>query len=288
MTGARFDLTADRRLRPANARVVAADWPGDAPQELRRVLPEVMTVRVPLSDLRAAPEGARDRQLIFGEEFEVLERRDGWAFGRAARDGYVGYMASDDLGAARPTTHLVTARTSHIYPAPDIKSEERAALSHGARLSVVSVRAGFVELADGGFVPHQHVAGISIGDDPVAEAECYLGAPYLWGGNSMFGIDCSGLVQAAFLACGQACPGDADLQQAALGHVIGDNMAPRRGDLMFWRGHVALVVDGERLIHANAHAMAVAHEPIAAAIARIEAQGEGPVLARKRVPGLGS
>ncbi len=118
--------------------------------------------------------------------------------------------------------------------------------------------------------------------DPVAVAEMFLGTPYLWGGNSRDGIDCSGLVQAALLACGRDCPGDSD-QQAGIGTELAEGDALRRGDLVFWKGHVAMVVDGDRLIHANGHSMSVAHEGIAACIERIAAAGGGPVTARRRV-----
>jgi cell wall-associated NlpC family hydrolase len=132
-------------------------------------------------------------------------------------------------------------------------------------------------------VPKPHLRPISHPfRDPVTVAQLFFGTPYLWGGNSAFGIDCSGLVQAALLACGIACPGDSDLQ-AALGNTVPDDAPMLRGDLIFWKGHVAMVVDDQTLIHANAHHMAVAYEPIDAAIARIKAQGGGTVTGRRRL-----
>jgi len=165
-------------------------------------------------------------------------------------------------------------------------------LSFGARLRVARTEGAWAKLAiqtqpdtawfREAWVPAAHLAPVdTLEPDPVAVAEKFLGTPYVWGGNTAFGIDCSGLVQAALLACGIECPGDADLQMALGEEATG---APRRGDLMFWKGHVALVVDADTLIHANAGHMAVACEGIEAATARIAAQGDGPVTAHRRLP----
>ena len=165
-------------------------------------------------------------------------------------------------------------------------------LSFGTRLVVLSEKDGWARIAwDGGqvtrdlYVPSQHLAPIDhIEPDPAAVADRLIGSPYLWGGNSSFGIDCSGLVQAALLACGTRCPSDSDLQEAAFPDATGTY---QRGDLLFWKDHVAMVTDATTMIHANAHHMAVAYEPIAAAITRIQAQGDGPVTSHKR-PILGA
>jgi len=122
-----------------------------------------------------------------------------------------------------------------------------------------------------------------VADDPVTIATVLLGTPYLWGGNSAFGIDCSGLVQAACMVCGIACPGDSDMQAAGLGQLVTDGSPPRRGDLLFWKGHVAWVSGPDTILHANAHHMAVAYEGLVAAVARIAAQGGGPVTAHRRL-----
>lgn len=270
----------DRRLTPANARVALAGYATDGQ---RIVEPETARVIRPVSNLRAAPDDKRDRQLLLGQNFDVLERVDGWAFGRAQRDGYVGYIREADLGAPQAPTHVVSVRATHLYPGADFKTEAVDSLSFGSRLTIIDERKKFMETAEGLFVPKAHLRPVERPfRDPVTVAQVFFGTPYLWGGNSAFGIDCSGLVQAAFLACGLECPGDSDLQMS-LGCAVTDY---RRGDLLFWKGHVALCVDEEVMIHANAHHMAVAYEPIERAIARIEAQGDGPVTGHRRLSEL--
>lgn len=273
----------DRRLTPANARVALRSHATDCQIE---VTPERATVCVPVTDLRTGPEGRRERQLLWGDGFDVLERRQGWAFGIAQRGGYVGYVLESNLGTALTPTHLVSVRATHLYPRDDLKSEAVLSLSFGSRIRVVDERAKFMEVAigevDGGlFVPKPHIRPIERPfSDPVTVTQLFFGTPYLWGGNSAFGIDCSGLVQAGLLACGIECPSDSDMQMALGSEAVGPY---QRGDLLFWKGHVALCVDEAVMIHANAHHMAVAYEPIERAVSRIIAQGGGPVTAHRRL-----
>lgn len=272
----------DRRTTPANDRVVAAHL-GEVPAGLKPVPGVARQVARPVVDLRRAPDGPRERQLLLGDTLAVYEDRDGWSFVQSDKDGYVGYVASDTLVPARAATHRVVAPATHVYAAAHIRAPERMALSFGSRITALSETGCFVETSDG-FVPRVHLAPVgTVLGDPVAVAALFLATPYLWGGNSRFGIDCSGLVQAALLACGLPCPGDSDQQQAALGLALAPGTPPRRGDLLFWTGHVAFVSDPGTLIHANAFHMAVSLEPLADAIARIAAQGGGPVLAHKRI-----
>ncbi len=272
----------DRRLLAANARVAAADL-ADPPPGRERVTGTPRRVLRPVVDLLDAPEGRRERQLLLGDAVTVYEDRGGWSFLRSAKDGYVGYVPSAALGAPAAPSHRVNAPATHVYAAPDIKSPDRMALSHGSRITAIAETGDFVETVFG-FVPAVHLAPVDqVDGDPVAVAALYLGTPYLWGGNSRFGIDCSGLVQAALLACGISCPGDSDLQQAVLGRPMPQGAAPRRGDLLFWPGHVALVADAGRLLHANAFHMAVSYEPLDEALARIAAQGGGAVSAHRRL-----
>jgi hypothetical protein len=232
-----------------------------------------------VTDLCAAPGGPRDRQLLRGATVTVFEDHAGWSFVQAA-DGYVGYLPTGCLGPPVAHSHFVASPATHAYAAEDFKSPAVMALPLGARVRVLDERRKFFE-TDAGFVPKRHLRPLDRPfQDPATVAQMHFGVPYLWGGNSTRGIDCSGLVSASLTLCNTACPGDSDLQQA-----LGDDFTdqPRRGDLLFWKGHVAMMVEAETLIHANAHHMAVAYEPLAQAILRIEAQGDGPVIAHRRV-----
>ena len=269
----------DRRSTPATDRVALNRLRGviDRPAYTEGT---AASVTVPLADLCATPGGARDRQMNFGAAVTVIDEAEGWSFVEAAADGYCGWLPPDTLGEARAVTHRVAAPATHVYRHPDIKRGEIASLSIGAGLTVEAIEGGFARLATGGFVPAVHVSDAP-STDPAAVAETLIGTPYLWGGNSRWGIDCSGLVQAALLACAIPCPGDSDQQWHAVGTEVPlDTLA--RGDLLFWRGHVAMALSPEVLIHANGHAMAVSREGVAETLARIEAAGEGPFLGVRR------
>lgn len=273
----------DRRLTPANGRVAAAHLRGRVTAE-RFVKGEARRVCVPVADLLHAPHGRRERQVLLGDPLTVFERREGWAFVQSGKDGYVGYLRAGQFDDRSPPTHRVTAGATHVYPEPDFKRIERARLPFAAQVCVLG-DAGprFLETEDG-FVPRAHLAPLDWHfSDPVAVAALFLGTPYLWGGNSRDGIDCSGLVQAACLACGMACPADSDQQEVMLGQPLLANATLQPGDLLFWKGHVAMVVAENRIVHANAHHMAVAMEPLGVAVARIAAQGDGALRARRRL-----
>ena len=270
----------DKRLYKATARVAHQSLAGQTNLPLTEG--EVTTLAVPLADLLASPGGARERQLSLGEAFWVIDHDQGHAFGFAEKDGYCGWLAEGALGPELEATHWVSTPGTHLYAGPKVQAREVMALSLGARLRVMGQVGDWAETPLG-FVPAVHLAQIGqVLRDPVAVAEGFLGTPYLWGGNSRAGIDCSGLAQAAHLACGIGMPGDSDLQEA-VGAELPEVAELRRGDLLFWRGHVALVVDAARLIHANGHTMSVAYEGTAACIARIAAQGGGPVTHQRRV-----
>lgn len=246
-------------------------------------------VTAPLLDLRLSPEEEMGlaTQLVHGEPFTVYETRfDGLSWGQSGWDGYVGYAATDGLEAPRRVSGellRVTARSSHIYGRPDIKAAVRTVLPCLAEVATIGTGGGFAELAGGGFVPVAHLAALE--GDAVDMARRFLGVPYLWGGRSAAGIDCSGLVQIALTAAGSGGVWrDSDMQEALLGMRLAPDAPAQRGDLVFWKGHVGITTGEGSVIHANAHHMAVSEEPLAAVIARIEASGGGPVTCRRRPP----
>ena len=275
-------MRLDPRLTPANGRVAALFLEGRV-EAAAFVAGQARLVADPVVALRDQPDGKRERELLRGEAVTVFEERAGWSFVQAARDDYVGYLPSLSLRDGDLPDLRVSARATHAYGAADIKSPEAMALSFGSRLRGLGQEGSFT-LTDAGHVPACHLVPLShVETDPVTVATLLLGTPYLWGGNSAFGIDCSGLVQAACLVCGIACPGDSDMQAASLGQPVPEGAIPKRGDLLFWKGHVAWVAGPETILHANAHHMAVAHEGLAEAVARIVAQGGGPVTAHRRL-----
>lgn len=285
-------MDLDPRLTPAR-RDLAARWlDGVVPAE-RYTDGRPGRVIDGVAPLRRAPrpDAGLDTEALMGERLTVFEHDDeGWAWVQLERDGYVGYMPSHAIldGAAPAATHRVAALRSFVYPVASIKEPPVGWVSFGSPVTVLrEVEANgrrFAVTDAGGAIVAQHLAAIdTVESDPVAVAERFLGTPYLWGGRSSLGIDCSGLVQTALTACGIACPRDADQQERSLGEAVAlDRHAWRRGDLLFWPGHVALVRDGASFLHANAHAMAVSIEGIEDGLARIAASGT-PLRAVRRV-----
>jgi cell wall-associated NlpC family hydrolase len=240
----------------------------------------------PIADLRRSPspDAALDTQALLGERVTIYEiTEEGWAWGQLDTDKYVGWLPANALATpgAAPTHKVIVPRTL-CFPGPNIKLPPIAALPLGATLAVARQVEPFSVTHNGWHVPAGHIAPLSATyRDPVAVAEMLLGAPYLWGGKSSLGIDCSGLVQLSLHAAGIACPRDSDMQEAALGQPIAlEEIA--RGDLVFWKGHVAIARDARTLVHANAFHMMVATEPTADAVARIAAAGH-KVSAVKRL-----
>jgi cell wall-associated NlpC family hydrolase len=250
-----------------------------------------MQVTTPTAAVRIGPSAGAEQvdQLLFGETFQVLEAADGWAWGQADRDGYVGYAELRYLTpeVIRPTHWVGTIRT-YAFCEPSIRAPVAGLYSLNALVTVeAEADERFAKVARLGYMAQHHLSPIGdhLADDPAGVAERYLGAPYLWGGRDSLGLDCSGLIQQALYACGRACPRDSDLQQelGASLDIAADLGGLQRNDLVFWKGHVGIMLDAERLLHANAHHMAAAIEPLAVAVTRIEAAGSGRPTAFRRL-----
>ncbi len=278
----------DRRLTPARPDLAAAYLRGrvDAP---RYVEGEVMRVIAEATALRGEPnpENGYDTQALHGEPLVAYDiDEEGWAYVQLTRDKYVGYVSANALAPnAAPATHRVHTPRTFVYPARSIKTPPTLALPMLAQVCVRDIDGAFAQI-EGGYVWAEHLSAIASTEaDFVTVAEHFEHAPYLWGGKTWAGLDCSGLVQISLQAAGVDAPRDTDMQAAALGDALdpgADFGNLRRGDLVFWKGHVGIMLDAETLLHANGHHMQVAREPFAAARARIARNSFGEVTCVRR------
>ena len=278
-------MTPDPRIHPIRADLAADKLRGQV-TAARYATPFHRQVIEALAPLRRAPgpDAPLETQALFGEAVDVYDEHEGWSWAQLPRDGYVGYLPSVALGAANAPTHRVSALRTHVYPAASIKTPPTMALSLGALVSVEEIATPFARLKDGGFVFASHLAALDApAKDFVAVAEKFLHAPYLWGGRTSEGIDCSGLVQAGLAAAGIAAPRDSDMQQKALGTAIDPSATLRRGDLVFWKGHIGVMLDASTLLHAAGHFMMVVAEPLAEAVRRTQGKGGGEVTSIRRL-----
>jgi cell wall-associated NlpC family hydrolase len=268
----------DPRITPARADLAAKHLEGKV-KAARFVEGRVCEVIEPQAPLRREPrpDAPLETEALKGERVTIYDANgEGWAWGQLAADGYVGWLPENALATAGAApTHKVTALRTLAFPGPSIKLPPLEALPLGARLAIARIEDRMAVTQSGAYVPAAHLAPLGENEsDFVTVAERFLGAPYLWGGKTALGLDCSGLVQVALTACGVSCPRDSDMQERALGAVVSaDPSTLERGDLIFWRGHVAIVRSPDSLLHANAPHMAVAIEPITQAVVRVRNAG---------------
>ena len=272
----------DPRLTPARPDLAAEALRGKVEAQ-RFVAPTLARVGAASAALRRRPDVSAplETEALFGEEVAVYEERDGWGWVQLTRDSYVGYLRLDALTAPAAPTHRVAALRAHAYPGPSIKLPPLLAVSLGARVTVTAEAGDFLVDDAGRHFWARHLAPLdSVEPDFVAVSERFLHAPYLWGGRTSEGIDCSGLTQAGLRAAGVAAPRDSDMLEK-LGAPVDGRLA--RGDLVFWKGHVGIMQDADTLLHANGYHMAVVSEPLATARARIAASGGGEVTSIRRL-----
>jgi cell wall-associated NlpC family hydrolase len=254
----------------------------------RLVEGEVREVAVPLLSLFSEPrfDARLDTQGLMGERVRVFDTQEGWAWLQLEADGYVGYASQDDLALPQAVkTHRIAVPSTFMFAAPDIKSQPVVTLTMNASVAVIGGDERFAHLANGRFIVARHLKPLNESEaDFVAVAEAYLHVPYLWGGKSVLGLDCSGLVQLSLEAAGRSSPRDADMQETQLGRALPtDDLAGlARGDLVFWQDHVGIMTDARMLLHANGHFMQVTHEPLLTAVERIARRHSG-ITAIKRL-----
>jgi cell wall-associated NlpC family hydrolase len=264
-------VDADRFVEGTSRRIIASATP---------------LKRAPRSD---AP---LDSEVLRGEVFHVFdENGEGWSWGQLETDSYVGYVPTDALGPVAPEpTHRVAALRTFIYPGADLKLPALGALSIGCRVALSGesqTRGTSYAHLDGGegAVIAVHFKPLAEAPEPdfVAQALRMVETPYLWGGRTSLGLDCSALVQISLMACGRAAPRDTDLQEQMLGEPLEGGITGEltRGDLVFWQGHVGILVDSENILHASGHHMSVVVEPLCAAVGRIAEKHGAPTSIRR-------
>ncbi len=276
----------DRRLHVYRPDLADARLQGQVEAE-RFVSGTAVQFAAPCTPVHRAPQpdAMQLTQALMGETALIFENVNGWAWVQLDHDQYVGYVRSESLSTTvHQTTHRVSVATTLIYPKPDLKTQPAILIPMNAKLAVIAEHGQYSELATGGFVFTKHMSADAAQSDYVAIAEKFLNVTYLWGGKTQSGLDCSGLVQTALHACGISCPRDADMQEKELGTSlhINDLDGLKRGDLVFWEGHVGMMYDESNLIHANGFHMQTVIEPLKLAATRI-ADSDKPIRSLKRL-----
>lgn len=278
----------DPRITPARPDLAAAHLRDEISAD-KYVEADAYQVSAGVAAVRSSPadDAIMVSQALLGERVDLYEIREGWGWGQLVRDGYVGWLDMATLSApAIEPTHRVSALRTYVFSEPDLKSPPRFLASLTSEIAATDRDGNWVKADRGGWLFVDHLAPLSVfADDFVAVAEQFVGAPYLWGGKESLGLDCSGLVQTALAAAGVAAPRDSDMQEAAIGAPIShaaDLSNLQRGDLVFWRGHVGVMIDEKHLLHANAHHMATAIEPLVQTVERLT-PAVGPIRSVRRL-----
>ena len=274
----------DPRLTPANEIVACSTLKGKI-KHTNFVEGKNYQINVPFVDLLGAPDGKRNRQLIYGSKVKYFGETDGWAFIQNIYDSYVGYVPKNTIVSEKEKTHIVIVPLAYVFLEPNIKSRNIEMLPLAAKVSGEIVKNGFLETELGWMSVSQLKQKTELSKDPVEVSKLFQHAPYLWGGNTSLGIDCSGLIQVSLLLCGVDCPGDSDQQMNTLGHNLDIGSPRKKGDILFWKGHVAWALNEKQILHANAYHMATVIEEANEAIERIEKQDNNSVIAHKRLIG---
>ena len=259
----------DPRLTPANQNIACSSLRGQI-EHTNFVEGQNYQVNVPFVDLLGAPVGERNRQLIYGSKVKYFGKTDGWAFIQNTYDDYVGYVPQETINLETNKTHIVSAPLSHVFSEPNIKAKNIETLPLAAKVSAKTVENGFLEIELGWIPVRQVKLKTEFATNPVEVSKLFLNSPYLWGGNTSLGIDCSGLIQVSMSLCGLRCPGDSDQQLAKLGQNIDIDTTQEKGDILFWKGHVAMCLNSKHLIHAYGPEKKVLIMPILNTIRRIE------------------
>jgi cell wall-associated NlpC family hydrolase len=275
----------DPRITPARPDRAAASLRGQVEAALF-VDGLARRIAAPIAPLTAVPDSRASLQTeaLLGEAVTVYDENAGWSWVQFARDSYVGYLPTALLGNWITPTHRVATPRAHVYPGPSIKTRPTRALAMGARLTIERAIGDFLVTAEGWHLFARHLAPVDqIEPDFVAVAERFIDAPYLWGGRTWEGVDCSGLVQTALTAAGISAPRDSDMQERGLGTPLPADIPLKRGDLVFWKGHIGVMRDAETLLHANGWHMRVVSEPLREAVERIAVGGGGQITSIKRL-----
>lgn len=267
-------MTLDPRLNAYRSDIADARLEGKVESgrfiggELRQIIDPIVNIHAtPHSDAQCTS------QALYGERMTIFEDREGWAWGQLEHDGYVGYLSGGSLSPdLTEPTHAVAVLSTFLYTAPGIKTQPVVAVYLNSCMAISDIDGDFARLADGRFIWARHLRPLGEqAADPASVAEQFQYAPYLWGGKSQAGLDCSGLVQLSYHAVGRDCPRDSDMMRKTIGEPlrINDLDGLQRGDLVFWKGHIGMMLDAERLVHANGYHMSTVIEPLRDAVDRI-------------------